>query len=693
VTRARTILVAVLLAALGVAAPQAQARSMKSQAAHLAGAVTRAHSAKARKRAVTAVLKALHVAVITPKGRVLQRGSRSAARIQLYNFEVGALAAQLGRGEMRSLGDLTSILGAAGFHPSKGAFPPSVMAQVLQGAIKSVVRHPKGGSLGGLIVRDLGLDRKQGRVDLARNVSENTQFDALQSTLLMLDFANAAKTRGHAGAAAGPGPRAGSATLCSKADLARKAVSKALAAKEGDTAGEAIRETYGKKVEDELDEFEVGEFTVGELKTIASHIIDGVHGSLLAYSVRVDGPQSLPSVHYNHSSAEHNVVHLTMRVRMVDKWGDELIDCGDLAGDKLPKQGGIPGIPVRWELNGLYKHSALSYDPTGTPNPTQGQTDKNGEASFDVPLRTELVPGRGLEKDDTGITDAVPLVGQQTAGLKSLANLATYLFPKDGVNRAPMRWHVTYHDTPPLELRYTHTSQFNGDYTSNDDPHWSTHLVTDRTFGLSSSIPLTLTPPAGAPGQTALPPTPVSGTGPLEWSTSNGSWDFTATLSGTNSSTNNPYSCTTHTTADLTRPYDGNARVVRGTLTPPATTGAAPGISGFQFGIQGVHEIWHTHQTATPTGDAPPGCDPEPDTDDDQLTYADTFETFWQPSIAGGGEEDPIINLDDTGWVPGSGNIIATRVARDPNIQNMVAGSYGEGDGSYTDTFELVASP
>lgn len=690
-TRARTIVLVLLL--VGLLAPQAQARSVKSQAAHLASAVAHAHSSRARRRAVTAVFKALHVAVITPKGRVLQRGSRSAARVQLYNFELSALAAQLGRHETRSLAQLTDALSTAGFHPSKGALPPSVMAQILQLAMKSVVRHPKGSALGALVVRDLGLDRKQGRVDLAKKIPGGAQFDPLQSTLIMLDFASAVKTRGHASAAAGPGPRAGSATLCSRADLARKAVQKALAAKEGDYAGQAIRDIGSKKIGDEISGFELGSFTVGDLKDLGGKIVDGVHGMLLAYSVRVEmTPESLPVVHYNHSSAEHNAVHLNVHVVMLDKYGDELIDCGNLIGDKIPSQGGIPGIPIRWSLNGLFKHSAFSYDPNASSSFVQGQTDKNGNAKLDVPLRTELIPGRGIEKDDTGISDAIPLVAEATTGFKSLQNLATYLFPKDGTNRKPTRWHVTYHDTPQLQLRYTHTAQFNGDYSDNTDPHWSTHLITDRTFGLSSIVPLTLASQAGGPGQTAPPPAQLSGTGPLEWNNADGSWDFTATLSGTNSSTNNPYSCTTHTKADLTRPYDGNARVVRGTLIPPAANGAPPGISGLQFGIQGVHETWHSHQDASSTGDAPPGCDAQPDSDDDDLTYADTFLSFWQSSIAGGGEEDPIIALDDTGWVPGSGNIIATRTAQDPNM-TVIAGAHGEGTGSYTDIFEIVANP
>jgi hypothetical protein len=105
-----------------------------------------------------------------------------------------------------------------------------------------------------------------------------------------------------------------------------------------------------------------------------------------------------------------------------------------------------------------------------------------------------------------------------------------------------------------------------------------------------------------------------------------------------------------------------------------------------------VHETWHSHQDASSTGDAPPGCDAQPDDDSDQLTYADTFGWFWQNSIVGGGEEDPIIGLDDTGWVPGSGNVIATRKFQDPNL-TVVAGSYGEGTGSYSDTFEIVANP
>jgi hypothetical protein len=51
------------------------------------------------------------------------------------------------------------------------------------------------------------------------------------------------------------------------------------------------------------------------------------------------------------------------------------------------------------------------------------------------------------------------------------------------------------------------------------------------------------------------------------------------------------------------------------------------------------------------------------------------------------------LNARATGWVPGSGNVIATRKLQVPDTGFVVADGYGEGSGSYTDTFEIVANP
>jgi hypothetical protein len=76
------------------------------------------------------------------------------------------------------------------------------------------------------------------------------------------------------------------------------------------------------------------------------------------------------------------------------------------------------------------------------------ETGKDGIAKLTFTPKQELIPGIGLEKEDTGIVDGT--AAYQTAGDSGIPEeIAQYLTPKQGSTR----WSVTYHEQPNLTLR------------------------------------------------------------------------------------------------------------------------------------------------------------------------------------------------------------------------------------------------
>jgi hypothetical protein len=216
-------------------------------------------------------------------------------------------------------------------------------------------------------------------------------------------------------------------------------------------------------------------------------------------------------------------------------------------------------------------------------------------------------------------------------------------------------------------LRYTHSSQL--DYDGPPEPVAAAPRpgTEDRheQWALSTTIPLTGDPATG-----------LSGTGPLGFTTAQYHLEWDGTFSG-------QASCNGTWTQDLTGTNAGNAQVSKLTFTSPANvrltfdTGKDPGETG-PLPIA-PSENYHDVQTY----DVCPGST----YDSTAYLWRDKFSNFYVRAGMGAAYGAAEI---DSGWQPGTGNVLATRT---------VTGSFPWGGApgtpttsTWTDTYQILTT-
>jgi hypothetical protein len=485
--------------------------SVAARAHSLVAAVGRAHSPAAQGRAALALMRALRVAVERGDGRVLVRGD-VARHASLYDFELRALAAARARGERVPVADLAAALDSAGLHRPGGKLTAALLARGLAAGVRDAVRHPRAtSSLAGLALRELGLADRP-RVDLAK-LRAGDALDPLQAELVLVGVAQMTYGRrapashgvGAHGSAAPLASASSAAGICDAVNAAKDLI---LSGGNDGLAGKLMKKVLVTIVKKST-------LTTKQQKALklAEEIVDGLHGAALALSVAVHGePESVGPAHYNHAAGEHNVLQMRVRVEMLDDYGKALVKCGPLAGLKFPPKGGIPNVPMHWETTGLAKHGEVICGAGCT------QTDQDGVATLTLALKGEPIPGYGLEREDTGVADAIASYQSAFgAGLGDPSFWAQFATPKYG----GVRWHVTWHEPPNLSLRAsvaydeTYEDQHVGAGpipTLDGSSFWETAGSGGMHFGLGADIPLAAGPGPGS--------SPVwTGSGPLGWTT------------------------------------------------------------------------------------------------------------------------------------------------------------------------------
>ena len=173
-TSARPAVLAVVACALALclgggqgalAAPRAAHGGGPSQAVvakRLVARLAKAHGQKARTRAALAIVRALHISVVTATGRPLSVAPEpgAAGRFALYDFELRGLGNALRRGPVTDLDGVAANLTKAGLalDASGRPFPPALLRTSLLGAVRQAVRRPaRQRTLLPLVVRELGL--------------------------------------------------------------------------------------------------------------------------------------------------------------------------------------------------------------------------------------------------------------------------------------------------------------------------------------------------------------------------------------------------------------------------------------------------------------------------------------------------------------------------------------------------------
>lgn len=542
-----------------LASPRAARGGAPSQALvakRLVARLARAHGQRARTRATLAMMRALHISVVTASGRPLAVAPEpgAAGRFALYDFELRGLGNALRRGPVTDLGGVAANLTRAGLalDASGRPFPPALLRTSLLAAVRQAVRRPRRQrTLLPLLVRELGLRH---HYDLRRKPPAALPLDPLQAWLIGADIEVSVLRRlpagGHRAAGAStatasaaapasllvaPGAAATTSSLvgnCEKlgkaSDDLKKRIEKAIGGKiQKWIAGQAVGMIYdkvtgvlGRKVTRwgirNMPRWAV-RGTYGTLKAlnIAKPLIDALHGSLLALSVDIRAVhEEVGPVHWLHGAGESGH-QLTFEVKatMLDDYGEVLVKCGGLAGFQMPPPGPIEGVPVAWTPAGGSAPLAPDMGTLDCGRVCVTKTGKDGVARLTFTPRSEKFPGIGMEREATGVMDGVALY--QTAADSGLsAQLAQFATPKLG----GIRWRVTYHKEPSLSLRMSvaydesyANQQLAGPITTIDGPsYWMTAGSGAMHFTLGADLPLAAIPGADGSGGWA-------GSAPLGW--------------------------------------------------------------------------------------------------------------------------------------------------------------------------------
>src|SRR3990170_1300952 len=144
--------------------------SGRALAEALADRMARARSNRARERTLLQVMEAVHVGVYTPEGMAVARGAeRGWGDFYLYDFELQALAENLGRDQTYDLTTIAAILEQVGLQIEGTAPTAQDVLRGLQQAIIDSRENPDDPySLVPLLIQEMGLQRKDSPYDLAQ---------------------------------------------------------------------------------------------------------------------------------------------------------------------------------------------------------------------------------------------------------------------------------------------------------------------------------------------------------------------------------------------------------------------------------------------------------------------------------------------------------------------------------------------
>lgn len=454
-------------------AVSARVPDQKALAKRLTASITKARTAKSRYRALLALMRELEIPVVTRGGKPLSVSPEPnfARRFQLYDFELRALAAQLGRRQTTTFDDVASTLSRSGLvlAPDK-PFPADLLRESVGDATKDALKRPHSErSLLPLVVRELGLARGY---DLGRGApAADASLDPLQAWLIAADVMIPVLRivpPASGGAAAARAQAAGASDECAKFTEAAEAAEKKLEetlGKDGAAKKWVVKEGVGKIGDKVGDKLKRGATRWGIRnlprwavraawragQAIAAGVIDGLHGALLAYSVDVRAlNENLPPTHWLHAQGERRELTFEVKVTMLDDLGKTAAKCGKLAGIDIPERGGVPDVPIGWEQ----AQSVL--DPAHGELECQlrigalcaSRTGGDGIARVVFKPRKEALPGVGLENERSGVVNGIAVY--QGLGDNPIGTIAQFLTPKYGGTR----WFVRFHNPRGYKIYY-----------------------------------------------------------------------------------------------------------------------------------------------------------------------------------------------------------------------------------------------
>ncbi len=418
----------------------------------LAAAVANAPSDNARYDALLDVFSAIGVGVYGNDGtQILGGAERGANDFYLYRTEVQLMAAALGRGDTSNVADLARTLSEMDVLESGADVNPELLRQVLiSGAQEANATPNADDALIPLIARQLGLTHATPYDLFLATAMEDLQFDALQSFLILASIALPIIAEN--------GPVVGETTqIAAQTD----GVLKMTPVTESDNPCDSQIGTGWKEAWAGSKWFLGFVKVIGSTAKIALVAIDGLHGSVLAYSVLAYSLDELLETHYGHDG-EGQAINFRLRVEMVDELPENVIKCGWMLGVEFPKKGPIKDVWVAWDMTGLPGHGrTICEDPCK-------KTDANGVATLTFVPKAEANPNSGWVVEDRGQVTGVAMY--QSRHKNALGSINQIITPKTGRTM----WAIAYHETPgyTVELTLTYDASFAIDFPDPQADDW-----------------------------------------------------------------------------------------------------------------------------------------------------------------------------------------------------------------------------
>ena len=443
--------------------PPSQVRARIAR--RLAADYDQAQTTQARYRATMAIFKAVHLAVVTDKGSLVQRGwARDNSDPFLYEPEVLALAAN-----PTATSDLSAL--AAGLDSvTHGAEQPTAtgLAGGLQHAIRIARAHPaEPDSFDVMLIDQLSRRGKDAQNLTAMSPSRLT-LDPVQLLILESDLAGylrleAAPMKTQTRAPADPIAHASSAEDCG-----------GLVSNPSVTAGQR----NGVK-------WIVSVFAVGAagatLKTVAVGL-DVIHAFVMQLGLSVTRTTAeSDNTHLGPASGTHfstlseppgHVIHFGIKVRSDFPADSPAIACGPLAGVKFPKPGGVPDVPTDWNrilvgyIDRLKELGTVTYDSV---------TNQKGVSNFAFTPRDEVAPGVGILETENGDVNVA------ISGYAPFGNVVGAFVDLFGLENVDFDWTVEYHEPAAWHVF--------GAYTPPDPGPVPTYFIDGVTCTRDVSVP------------------------------------------------------------------------------------------------------------------------------------------------------------------------------------------------------------
>ncbi len=412
------------------------------RANELASGVMRAGTEQSRFDALVEVMRALNVGVYTPDASPVIRGAeRGVGDFYVYDVELRMMAHSLGRHDLYDAEAIATMLSQMLVPGDDTPIAPETLRQVLLAGTASARQSPDDPlSLVPLIVRQLGLGHER-RYDLFQEVPlTRLRFDALQTFLVLID-ATLPIVAEH-----GPIPTAASNLAALSGGI--------LAAVQVDGHPCATIDAQVMK-----EAWPVGKFwlflapKVPPAIRLATVVIDGIHGVMLAYSVRVEATSPVSQVtHYGpagHHADAGRELQFSVHVEMLDDLPENVIQCAWIAGLEVPQKGPIAGVTIGWALLGattargdLERHGRIDCPDVGCK-----KTGADGTATLRFRPKEETYRDEGALHTDSGWFKAFALY--QSRHKNYVGTVNQFLTPK----LVTFWWDVGYHEIETWVVR------------------------------------------------------------------------------------------------------------------------------------------------------------------------------------------------------------------------------------------------